>query len=105
VNAERADVAQAAPPTTGLFVSTAVKLWAVTGEWPWWFVHVVGEDVPRGYVMLGLAHRQDLELELGLTLPVIRAPQPVTRPRMTQIGLHGAGPAARPTAGSARGAA
>lgn len=79
----------AGPRADGIFVDTATKLYARTGVWPWWFVRTVGEDVPRGYVVLALRHRRELERELGVTLPVRRAPPRAPKRRIEQLGLEG----------------
>jgi hypothetical protein len=54
-----------------LFVTVAAKLYARTGVWPRWFVRVVGEDVPHTYIVLALGHRQKLEREFGVALPIL----------------------------------
>jgi len=75
-----------------LFVAVATKLFARTGEWPRWFVCVVGDRVPGQYVDLALYHRPQLERDMGCTLP-LTAPPPAhgSESLMTQVGIPGVG--------------
>ncbi len=64
---------EVALPPAGLFVTVATTLFARTGEWPWWFLRVVGADVPEVYLLMALRQRRDLEQDLGIGLPIFHA--------------------------------
>jgi hypothetical protein len=91
----------AMPQLGGLFVSVACKLFARTGEWPGWFLRVVGEPVPAGYLGTATRWRTVFEQTFGMPLPARVAQRRSPRLETEQLELPTGG-AERPRAKAPR---